>query len=384
MKVIPERFFEAAIIGGGPSGSSAAHELSKRGHSVIITDSRKIIGTPVNCGEALSRNTLDVAGLSTEGPWIVNRITGYRIRSPSGEDLFSSTEGFNIKRDIFDRALFDRAVSEGAEPSLSNPVSRLEFLGDGWKISSLEGTIRAEFLILACGVNIPLIGQALPAYNPIILRSLGAKIDLSDGGDELLFHVKGMLKGGYGWYFPRCDEVNIGVVTHGDPAAELRWLMKIHGIDPSRIIRYQGGILPVDGMVQYKSDRNLILVGDAGGFTNPISKGGIIGAVLSGMEGGKAVSDHLSGGNGAIQAWTARMIEHPAFTPLNLERRNLLASLDDVLLDELTSIARGRDIWKISRTEMLKETWRRPELIRSARGALRLIKGGREWARWAF
>jgi hypothetical protein len=62
----------------------------------------------------------------------------------------------------------------------------------------------------------------------------------------------------------------------------------------------------------------------------------------------------------------------------------ILSSLDDDLLNHLTSIAKGRDIWSIRKTEIIKEAWKRPKLVKSFKGTMKLIKGGREWARWAF
>ncbi len=376
--------FDVIVVGGGPSGSCAAIELSRRGHSVAIFDSRNEIGTPVNCGEALSKNTLNVAGLEDEGAWIVNRIDGYRIVSPSGQDLFSSTDGYNIKRDIFDRTLYERAVGEGAIGIEKCPVSRVNNGEDGWKVGTLRGNYGSDFLVFACGMNTPLIRQIIPGYNPSTMASLGAKVPLKDDGEELLFYVKGDLLGGYGWYFPRGEEVNIGVVTPNDPVKDLNWLMGLTDIDPSSIQKYHGGLIPIDGMYSINNIENAILVGDCGGFTNPISKGGIIGAVLSGKEGGKAVSDHLSGDELSLRSWETRMSEHPAFDPLNMERRDLLSSLGDDLLDDLTSITNGRDIWTIRSSEILREALKRKKLLKSFKGALRLIKGGREWAIWAF
>ncbi len=375
---------DVIIVGGGPSGSCAARELARRGYSVAMFDSRNEIGTPVNCGEALSKNTLNIAGLGEEGPWIVNRMDGYRIISPSGQHLFSSTDGYNIRRNIFDRTLHDRAVEEGAIGFDKCPVSRVEHAEDGWKVGTLKGNFVSDFLVMACGMNGALIRQIVPEYGPSTMASLGAKVPFKDDGKELLFFVKGDLLGGYGWYFPRGDEVNIGVVTPNDPVKDLNWLMERTGIDPSTATNYHGGLIPIDGMHSINNNENAILVGDAGGFTNPISKGGIIGAVLSGKEGGKAVSDHLSGDELSLRSWEIKMSEHPAFDPLNLKRKALLSSLGDDLLDDLTSIANGRDIWTIRSSEILKEAFKRKKLLKSFRGSLQLIKGGREWAKWAF
>jgi flavin-dependent dehydrogenase len=165
---------------------------------------------------------------------------------------------------------------------------------------------------------------------------------------------------------------------------EMMWLMEKHGLTRNDISSFCGGLIPIGGMKNIISRNDAILIGDAGGFTNPISKGGIVGALVSGKEGGRAVSDLLSGDEDSLSKWRKGMENHPAFNPINLQRRDILSSLDDKLLDDLTSIVRGRNLWTIRKTEILKEAWKRPELMKIGRKTYKLAKGGKEWAMWAF
>ena len=375
---------DCIVIGGGPSGATASGELGREGYSVILLDPKKGPGIPVLCGEAISKNTLELSGLDPDGPWIVNPISGYRLRSPSGDDLFSVTEGFNIKRDLFDKELCKIAEGNGVELNFGITVSSIEEKDHIWNIRTSRGLLRSRSIVVACGVNRHILPQVIPDNIPGTIKALGAKINGKDQGDELLFLVKGSLKGGYGWYFPRNDEINIGVLTHGDVSNEFEWLLKTTGIKRNDIRSYHGGEIPISGPLKTYRNDNCIIVGDAGGFSNPVSKGGIVGAILSGKEGAKALAGSLSGSEDRLKEWSKKMREHPAFSHMNLERLEFLTSLDDNTLDSLTEIAAGRDVWDIRKTELLKGTWKRPELLRAIRGALRIARGGREWARWAF
>jgi geranylgeranyl reductase family protein len=377
--------YDCIVVGGGPSGASAARILAEKGHKVILLDSKIVPGSPVQCGESISINTLKLSGLEENGPWTVNKVSGYRIRSPSGKDLFSSTTGVNIKRDVFDKELWSRAEAAGAHSRSRTHIGTIRKKVDGsWDVKGRNINLSGRALVMACGVNRHLLSQIFPEYAPTTIKALGAKISTKDDSEELLFYVKGSLRGGYGWYFPRMKEVNVGIATFGNVREEFQWVLNRTGVSKDQIISYHGGEIPVTGMTSVNIGDDCILVGDSGGFSNPISKGGVVGAILSGITGAEAISDSISGNGGSLEKWKKSMIEHPAFSPLNLDRMSFLASLDDRNLDSLTDIADGRDIWTIKKTEVIKKAWKRPWLIRSVKGSLHLVKGGRDWANWAF
>ena len=372
------------VIGGGPAGSSAAEVLSAGGHDVLLLDSNVHPGTPIRCGEAISERTMRLSGLDHQGPWIKGRIEGWRIRSRSGDEIYTSVGGFNLKRDLFDEELLRRAGESGAELELGSGAVSIVKESGLWEVRTGRSTWKGTKLVLACGPNRPLIEQVVGETNMTFMRALEVKLGIGDDSGKLMFLVTASLRGGYGWYFPRGDEVNAGVVTYGDPVRELEWVLSTLNIDRNRIRSHHGGPIPVSGMGKVRVDESAILVGDAGGFTNPVSKGGIVGALFSGKEGGQAISRSLSGDEKALESWENRMREHPAFTPMNLDRNRFLSGLSDEALDALTSLVRGRDIWTLRKAELVKEVWRRPELRRNLKGTLKLAIGGREWVTWAF
>lgn len=375
---------DVIIVGGGPSGSSAARELAKRGHSVLILEGREKIGIPIQCGECISDNTLGISEVSRYSDSICSKMSGYRIISPSGGSIYLSSNGWNIRRNLFDREMMDMAISEGTELKLSEHVTGIDCQDGKFEVVTMFQKYRARSLIMACGANDPILKEFQNVNPRIRMRAIEAKMDIHDESTEIRFYVKGPLKGGYGWYFPRGYEVNVGLITFENVKNEFELLIDRLKLDRKRIKSFHGGSVPVSGMSDVNPIGNTILVGDAGGFANPISKGGIIGAILSGKEGAKAISNTLSGDENAIMKWKESMQKHPAFDPINLDRNEILSSLDDNALDQLTSIVGGRDVRSIRKTELLREAWKRPELLKSAKGYLKLLKGFKDWARWAF
>ncbi|MCU0799065.1 MAG: NAD(P)/FAD-dependent oxidoreductase [Candidatus Thermoplasmatota archaeon] len=362
----------------------SAFEASRAGARVVLLDSRKEVGLPVQCGEAISENTLNLTGLKDDGEWIAHTVEGFRVRSPSGFDLYTRLRGFSIRRDLLEKELASRAASNGAVILSSATVESAELKDGRWLLSTRKGTITAGFVIIACGAN-----QYLPVFfgfegHQNSFRGIGIKLKRKDFGNDLIFLVKGDLKGGYGWYFPRGDGVNAGVCALTDLTAQLDWLKRTLSIRDDEIISYHGGAIPVDGLRAGLIGSSCLLVGDAGGFSNPITKGGIIGAVLSGREAGKAVASFLAGDGTALTDWEGRMRSHTAFSPLNLKRAEFLASLEDGLLNEITGLVSGREINTIPTSELMRLVLSRPDLLKRMKKGVHLVRGGREWMKWSF
>ena len=55
--------FDVVVVGGGPAGATAAHELSKRGYSVLLLDRA---GRIKPCGGAIPPRLIKEFGIQAE------------------------------------------------------------------------------------------------------------------------------------------------------------------------------------------------------------------------------------------------------------------------------------------------------------------------------
>jgi flavin-dependent dehydrogenase len=121
---------------------------------------------------------------------------------------------------------------------------------------------------------------------------------------------------GYAWIFPKGDHLNVGVYS----------LSSAGGLTRSRLLSYvkdRVGADTVDGVVgQYLGigagenpaeyvqadlrDR-IFLVGDAGGFVDPLTGEGIYGALVSGQAAAKAILAELRGESTAAEAFAGHL-----------------------------------------------------------------------------
>ncbi|MCD6385439.1 NAD(P)/FAD-dependent oxidoreductase, partial [Candidatus Sumerlaeota bacterium] len=100
---------------------------------------------------------------------------------------------------------------------------------------------------------------------------------------------------GYGWMFPKGDRANVGVSVpivesrrlKGKLDAFCEQLARNGKIDKERVYSATGGLIPVGGPPRRTVYKNMLLVGDAGGQTNPLTGSGIAPAVICGRMAGK-------------------------------------------------------------------------------------------------
>jgi len=98
---------DVLVVGGGPSGSMTAKWAAKHGAKVLLIEKRQEIGSPVRCGEGMSKEWLKDVGITPSPRWINLEVEGARIFSPS-EKVFEINEkdagnevGYVVERDAF-------------------------------------------------------------------------------------------------------------------------------------------------------------------------------------------------------------------------------------------------------------------------------------------
>jgi flavin-dependent dehydrogenase len=108
-----------------------------------------------------------------------------------------------------------------------------------------------------------------------------------------------VLRGGYGWVFPKGDHVNVGV--GGDESEgprlreQLRRVCESHGIDPDAASGTRGYRLPMRRPGSLLARGATALVGDAAGLVDPFSGDGMYEAFLSAKLVSDAALDLLAG-----------------------------------------------------------------------------------------
>ena len=105
--------YDTIVVGGGPSGATAAHDLTRKGHSVLLLE-RGFRIKP--CGGAIPPCLLEEFDIPEH--LLKARIRSAHMVSPKGESVNMLVDGTfvgMVDRDEFDPWLRDRAGRAGSD-----------------------------------------------------------------------------------------------------------------------------------------------------------------------------------------------------------------------------------------------------------------------------
>ncbi len=288
-------------MGGGPAGSTFADIASQNGLSVLVLEKDREIGVPVRCGEAVSDKGLRIFH-SVEKEWINSIITRIRLVAPNETAIeFDLTEsGYILDRKIFDLALAKKAEDNGAIIKTEAYVNGLIFDED--KVVGVTGeyqgesfSLTAKIIVGADGVE-SRVGRWAGLSTHVKLKDMESAIQKTVTGIDVENHIfefylsRNWAPGGYLWVFPKGKRsANIGLAISGLYAKEgksaYKYLQeflnrKYPNVSTQTIIA--GGV-PVAKTVKNMVTEGLMLVGDAAHTVNPMTGGGIISGMRSGL-----------------------------------------------------------------------------------------------------
>ena len=299
---MPTETFDVVVVGGGPSGATAAHDLARGGRQVALLDKA---GRIKPCGGAIPPRL--IRDFDIPDSIIVARVNAARMIAPSNREVDMPIDGNGyvamVDREHFDEFLRVRAVEAGAERH-TGLFERIDRDADGTAIvvyAAKDGTehrLRARTVIGADGAKSKVAKQEVPkaaevpcvfAYHEIIEAPADGTGNYDAKRCDVFYQGKHS-PDFYSWIFPHGDTASIGTgsaqkgFSLRGSIAELR---RSTGLEGARTIRHEGAPIPMKPAKRWDNGRDVLLAGDAAGVVAPASGEGIYYA----MHGGRLAAD---------------------------------------------------------------------------------------------
>ncbi len=323
-----EEFFDAVVVGGGPSGATAACDLAHAGRKVLLLDRD---GRIKPCGGAVPPRLLE--DFEVPLSLLVARARSARMIAPSDRkvDMPVGEIGFvgMVDRDQFDEWLRERARQAGAERRTGtfDHIERDDGAGPLVCYREERGgelrKIRTKVIIGADGARSAVARQNIPnaermpcvfAYHEVI-RSPQSTPEGFDAARCDVFYQGKLSPDFYAWVFPHGETSSIGVGS-ANKGFSLRGAVKQMrgdlGLEQCETVRCEGAPIPLKPLKRWDNGRDVIVAGDAAGVVAPASGEGIYYAMTGGRMVAEAANAFIASGNPAAlkQARRQFMREH--------------------------------------------------------------------------
>ena len=301
--------YDVVVVGGGPSGATAAEDLARTGHSVALIDRA---GRIKPCGGAIPPRL--IRDFDIPDDQLVAKITTARMISPTGRHVDIPIEnGFvgMVDREHFDEYLRDRAQEAGAE-RMTGTFTEITRDRDGTHVhyrdkdSGETRVLDTRMVIGADGAKSNVArtqikgGDKTPlviAYHEII-EAPEAQGDYNPDRCDVIYDGR-ISPDFYGWVFPHGKSASVGMgsflkeVDLKKATADLR---ESSGLTDCKTIRREGAPIPLKPLDRWDNGRDVVLAGDAAGVVAPSSGEGIYYAMMGGRVAATAVAAKLESG----------------------------------------------------------------------------------------
>jgi geranylgeranyl reductase len=301
--------YDVVVVGGGPSGATAAHDLAVAGRSVAMLDRD---GRIKPCGGAIPPRL--ITDFDIPASQIVAQIQTARMISPTQRAVDIPIEnGFvgMVDREHFDEFLRLRAVGSGAD-RITGTYLRIERDSTGTQVvyrdkaSGDERRLTAKIVIGADGARSNVAKTEVPGGDKIpyviayheIIKAPAANALYDPKRCDVIYDGR-ISPDFYGWVFPHGAHASVGMGT-GIDGVDLKQatadLRAASGLTHCETIRREGAPIPLRPMDRWDNGRDVVLAGDAAGVVAPSSGEGIYYAMVGGRVAATAAQAALASG----------------------------------------------------------------------------------------
>lgn len=304
---------EVIVVGAGPGGSTAAMALAQKGYDVLLLD-RQAFPRDKICGDAVPASALDLLyalgmeeRIRAANFYYIDKM---RLVSPKGYSMDADfpedrhiTQSAIVPREEFDVLLQQHAIDSGAnfvQAQVKEPiVEDGRVTGVTARVNGSVKTFHSKIVIGADGVTSSIARQIRTDEHDDHHRAVALRAyieDIDELPHQVEFYLYNEILPGYAWIFPLGEgKANIGLGMRLDTFREKSYNLKkmladfMEMPDIKKRLRNGGRLRSIaTWQLNFGSQKDIqrvydgaLLIGDAAGFINPLTGGGISNAVIS-------------------------------------------------------------------------------------------------------
>ena len=307
------------IVGGGPTGSTAARIIAEKGFKVLVLEKYNL-DKEKPCGGAVTNRVVEHFKIPEKA--FTRDCTGIFLCSPKNRTIVIGKHG-KIRltmRSIFDEILCQMAMDKGVEffenALVTGPlIKNGKVIGVLTKINGKSKTVRAKLVIGADGTPSTL-ARKLELYSKqsntigfcfqYQLELSNEQIEQRIGSNVEVYYGSQWNPSGYTWVFPKNNIVTVGCVAGIDVIRQRRinlkqyldHFIKKHPIASlklkgTKILQSQAHLIGYPGVLKDNVAEGCLIAGDASGTVSLWNSEGIWYSMKSGEAAGISATEIL-------------------------------------------------------------------------------------------
>jgi len=302
-----EHKHDVVVVGAGPCGSTAAYEIAKAGHDVLLLERDEYPGQFNSCGGGLGNFLVDRFDL--DQALVHKHIHTVKVDLGFTRKTYNADKPIyvSVKRTELDPWLAKRAEKAGAK--LRCHQKAIEYDPYHKRLKVLDRSNQTHYDVIGDLIVFADGARSLAWPNCRIgvdnkrdsIVGIAYELGYPDNPYDAFefFFDEEKLPYGYYWIFPTSDTLNVGM---GGPADQLGGRVGVmlqefidaredlKGLKP---VRKSSGLIP-SYVAEKFHGTGVLVVGDAGGFVNPLTGGGIYLGMVSAEMAARTVNEALA------------------------------------------------------------------------------------------
>lgn len=331
-----EKTYDVVVVGAGPSGSSLGALLAENGLDILVIERERFPRQKI-CGGCLTWKTWkwleEVFNISFSEHFSVQSICqDYFIYERFREKVFqkSSEPFYFVDRKKYDQELVDLAKKRGCMFLFGDRVIHVDDR-DNVVFTRSSHSYRGEIVVGADGaasvVRRKISRDNIKHYLALAfqMRVPGEKVRSEYRNTAAKLFVGGIKKG-YSWIFPQGDSFLVGLWGSIRENKKLKHkylalLSRVTEMNLEEKPALPSCLAPAGHFMTAPGDKKVLLVGDAAGYVDPLTKEGIYYAHKSAECASKAIIDYFASKRKTdlIQSYQHHLL--PVFKELIISRR---------------------------------------------------------------